>query len=309
MSLVRAPLNCALAEKLRGTVAVMGNFDGVHRGHQSLISEGMALAARLGRPLTAVTFEPHPRRVFRPDAPPFILTPLEAKAELLQEAGAEHVFALPFVEDLHRQTPQQFVEGVLHRVLGLAGVATGQDFQFGAGRAGSSETLAEIAGALGIKYQAITPVGDGEDKFSSSSARDALREGDLETARHVLGYDWFVDGMVVEGRKLARTLGFPTANVVLGDILRPRYGVYAVRAQIDGQLVPAIANIGVRPTVDGKEERLEVHLFDWTGDLYGKAIRCHFIAFIRDEEPMAGLDALKAQIAKDCAAARELVKS
>ncbi|MEM9840382.1 MAG: bifunctional riboflavin kinase/FAD synthetase [Pseudomonadota bacterium] len=304
MSLVRAPLHCALAEDLRGTAAVMGNFDGVHKGHKALISEGAKLAEKLGKPLSAVTFEPHPRRVFRADAPPFILTPLEAKAELLMQAGAEHVFALPFVEELHRQTPEEFVRQVLHEVLGLAGVATGQDFQFGAGRAGSSETLAQIAGSLGITYEAITPVGDGEEKFSSSSAREALREGNPQAAAQVLGYEWFLDGTVVEGRKLARTLGFPTANVVLGDVLRPRYGVYAVRAQIDDELIPAIANIGVRPTVDGKEERLEVHLFDWSGNLYGKTIRCHFAHFIRDEQPMAGLDALKAQIEKDSNAAR-----
>jgi len=307
VSLIRAPLACSLADDLRGAVAVMGNFDGVHRGHVALIGEGQKLADRLRKPLVAVTFEPHPRRVFNADAPPFILSPLEAKAELLAAAGIEHVFALPFVPELYSQSPTDFVAGVLHKTLGLAGVATGQDFQFGKGRAGSSETLAEIASSLGMAYEAIKPVGEGEEKFSSSQARAALRDGDPKTAAHVLGYDWFLDGTVTEGRKLARTLGFPTANIALGDVLRPRYGVYAVRADVDGETLPGIANIGMRPTVDGKEERLEVHLFDWDGGLYGKTLRCRFVDFIRDEQAMSGLDALKAQIAEDCLVARKML--
>lgn len=307
MTLVRAPLSCPVAEPLRGSVAVMGNFDGVHLGHRALIAEGRRLAERLGRPLSAVTFEPHPRRVFRPDAPPFILTPLAAKAELLEEAGCETVFALPFVEELHRQTPEAFVEEVLKSTLGLAGVATGTDFQFGAGRSGSSATLAKIAGSLGLTYKAIEPVGDGDEKYGSSAIRDALREGRPRDAAAMLGYLWFLDGEVSEGRRLARELGFPTANLVLGDVLRPLYGVYAVEVDLDQQRLPAIANIGVRPTVDGKEERLEVHLFDWDGDLYGRTIRCRFVEFIREEKPMASLDALKAQIGEDCRKARQVL--
>ena len=285
----------------------MGNFDGVHRGHLALIAEGQKLADKLGKPLSAVTFEPHPRRVFKADAPPFILTPLEAKADLLAAAGIANVFALPFVPELSSQSPEAFVSDVLHKTLGLAGVATGQDFQFGKGRAGSSETLAAIAGGLGMAYEAIAPVGDGEEKFSSSQARAALREGDPKRAAEVLGYEWFLDGTVTEGRKLARTLGFPTANIALGDVLRPLYGVYAVRVELDGDSLPGIANIGVRPTVDGKEERLEVHLFDWDGELYGKDLRCRFVDFIREERAMAGLDALKAQIAEDSAKARGML--
>lgn len=306
MTLVRAPLSCALSEELRGTVAVIGNLDGVHRGHQALIGEAKALAGRLGRPLSAVVFEPHPRRVFRPDAPPFLLSPLETKAELLERAGCEDVFALPFVEQLHTMTPEAFVQNVLHEVLGLVGIVTGKDFQFGAGRAGSSETLAEIAGNLGIHYKAIKPLGATGEKWSSSQAREALRQGRPDIAKDVLGYEWFVDGDVGEGRKLARSLGFPTANVTLGDVLRPLYGVYAVRAEVDGESHPAIANIGIRPTVDGKEERLEVHLFDWDGDLYGRKLRCHFVDFIRPERPMSGLDALREQIGKDSAEARRI---
>lgn len=307
MSLVRAPLACGLAANLRGRVAVMGNLDGVHRGHQALIERGKALAGRLGRPLAAVTFEPHPRRVFRPDAPPFVLTPLPVKAELLERFGCETVFALPFNEQLFRQTPDEFITGVLHEGLGLAGIVTGRDFQFGAGRLGTSDTLAEIAGHLGIHYEAIAPVGSSTEKFSSSRVRDHLAAGRPADARHVLGFDWFLDGEVVEGRRLARTLGFPTANVVLGDVIRPLYGVYAVRAEIAGRLFPAIANIGIRPTVDGREERLEIHLFDWQGDLYGRVLRCHVVEFIREERPMGGLDALKAQIAEDCLVARRIL--
>ena len=309
MTLLHAPLSCDLSDEYRGSFAVMGNFDGVHRGHQALIAEAKKTADSLGQRLSAIVFEPHPRRFFRPDEPPFLLTPLEAKAELLQRLGVETIFALPFGEELRTQTPETFVRKILHQVLGVTGVATGKDFQFGAGRSGSSETLAKIAEPLGISYQAIAPIGDTEEKFSSSQARQALREGDVARATEVLGYPWFVDGEVGEGRRLARSLGFPTANVTLGDVLRPLYGVYAVRAEVEGQSYGGVANIGVRPTVDGKEERLEVHLFDFDGDLYGKTIRTSFVSFIREERPMDGLDALKAQIAKDSDEARRMLLS
>lgn len=286
---------------------MLGNLDGVHKGHQALLKAGQEMANDVGAPLAAVTFEPHPRRVFNKDAPPFVLTPLAAKAELLEKAGAEHVFALPFIPELSSQTPEEFVRRTLYDTLGLKGILTGEEFQFGKGRAGDPAALAKLAKPLGMTAKAIAPVGKGEQKFSSSQAREALRQGKPQAAAEVLGYQWFLDGTVSEGRKLARQLGFPTANIVLGDVLRPLYGVYAVMAELGDQSFPAIANIGVRPTVDGQEERLEVHLFDWDGDLYGKALRCRFVQFLREERPMDGLDALKAQIAEDCLAARAVL--
>jgi riboflavin kinase/FMN adenylyltransferase len=284
-------------------VAVLGNLDGVHRGHQVLVAEAKTLADRIGAPLAAVTFEPHPRRVFQPEAPPFLLTPLEAKAELLEAAGVETVFALPFGPELSSQSPEAFVGETLAGTLGLEGIVTGADFQFGKGRAGNAETLAVLAGEIGLSYLSVAPVGTGELKWSSSQAREALRQGEPEVAAEVLGRPHFIDGEVSEGRKLARTLGFPTANVILGDEIRPRYGVYAVEAEVDGHRHGGVANIGVRPTVDGKEERLEVHLFGFSGDLYGRTLRTRFLSFIREERPMGGIDALKEQIARDSAAA------
>lgn len=309
MTLIHAPLSCDVTDEHRGSFAVMGNFDGVHRGHQTLIAEAKTIADREGKRLSAVVFEPHPRRFFKPDEAPFLLTPLNAKAALLERFGVETVFALPFGPDLREQSPETFVRKILHQVLGLSGVATGQDFQFGAGRSGSSETLAKTAEGFGMAYHAIAPIGDSDEKFSSSQARQALRAGDVARANEVLGYPWFVDGQIGEGRRLARTLGFPTANVTLGDVLRPLYGVYAVQVDVEGQAYGGVANIGVRPTVDGKEERLEVHLFDFDGDLYGKAMRTSFIGFIREERAMDGLDALKAQIAKDSEEARKLLRA
>jgi len=309
VTLIHAPLSCDVTDEHRGSFAVMGNFDGVHRGHQTLIAEAKTIADREGKRLSAVVFEPHPRRFFKPDEAPFLLTPLNAKAALLERFGVETVFALPFGPDLREQSPETFVRKILHQVLGLSGVATGQDFQFGAGRSGSSETLAKTAEGFGMAYHAIAPIGDSDEKFSSSQARQALRAGDVARANEVLGYPWFVDGQIGEGRRLARTLGFPTANVTLGDVLRPLYGVYAVQVEVEGQTYGGVANIGVRPTVDGKEERLEVHLFDFDGDLYGKAMRTSFIGFIREERAMDGLDALKAQIAKDSDEARKLLRA
>ena len=308
MSLVRAPLACPLRDALRGAVAVLGNLDGVHRGHRVLIDAASALAEREGAPLAAVTFEPHPRRAFDPDAPPFLLTTLEQKADLLAEAGCAHVFALPFGPPLAGLSPDAFVWDVLADTLGLRGVVVGNDFRFGAKRAGDAPGLIALAGAVGMTAEAVSVAG-GAQKWSSTTARQALRDGDPQAAASVLGRPFAVRGTVIEGRRLARTMDFPTANLDLGPYVRPAYGVYAVTARLPGgQSAGGVANIGVRPTVDGETERLEAHLFDWSGDLYGAEVEVALQAFIRPERPFDGIDALRAQIASDADAARAILR-
>ena len=305
MTLVRAPLGCAVREALRGAVAVVGNLDGVHRGHQVLLEAAADEARRQDAPLAAVTFQPHPRRAFTPDTPPFLLTTLPQKTDLLRAAGCQTVFALPFGDALYQLSPDAFVRDVLAGVLGLRGAVVGEDFRFGAKRAGDAATLTGLAARAGLTAR-IVAVAGGAQKWSSTTARHALREGRPADAATVLGRPFAIRGTVIEGRHLARTMQFPTANVDLGDYVRPAYGVYAVTARLpDGTEAGGVANIGVRPTVDGETERLEAHLFDWSGDLYGQEIEVALHAFLRSEMPFDGVEALRSQIAKDAAAARE----
>ncbi len=310
MSLVRAPLSCSLAPERRGAVAVLGNLDGVHRGHQALLGEARALARALSAPLAAVTFEPHPRRAFDPDAAPFLLTTLEQKAAILEGLGCKAVLALPFGPALSSRSPEAFVEEVLAGVLGLRGVVVGDDFCFGAKRAGDAEALARLGETHGIAVRALgVEGGEGGVKWSSTTARQALREGRPEEAMAVMGRPFAVRGEVLEGRRLARTMDFPTANMTLGELVRPAYGAYAVTAVTpDGARHGGVANIGLRPTVDGKTERLETHLFGYEGDLYGRMLTVELRAFLRGERAFEGVEALRAQIALDAEAARTALR-
>lgn len=296
-----------LPDTARGAVAALGNFDGVHLGHQAVMAEAAALARRLGAPAAAAVFSPHPRRVFQPDGEPFALMSEAQRVRALGGAGAQLVHHIPFDRALAAMTPERFVAEVLDDGLGLKGVVTGADFCFGKDRAGNAQVLKTLGAARGMTVAIADPVGAGvaAGKISSSDVRQALRDGDPERAAALLGRPFAIEGEVVEGDRRGRTLGFPTANVALGDYVRPAFGVYAVRVDLGGgEAVPGVANIGRRPTVEGLEARLEAHLFDVDANLYGRVISCALIAFLRAEQRFDGLDALKAQIATDCEAAR-----
>lgn len=286
-------------------VAAIGNFDGVHLGHQHLLARTRAFAETLGGRPGAVVFDPHPRRYFRPEDPPFLITAPDARDALLKAHGAEAVLTLPFNKDLASLTPQAFVETVLQDKLNLKGVVAGVDFRFGSGRAGDGAALKALgeAAGLGVLLVDVLAENPGAEKFGSSAVREALQAGAPERAAAMLGRAWSVSGTVVEGQKLGRTLGFPTANMRLGDIIEPRKGVYATRAVIGGETYGAVSNFGRRPTVGSDAPLLETHLFDFKGDLYGETVEVAFAAFLRDERKFDGLDALKAQIAEDCARA------
>lgn len=286
--------------------AAIGNFDGAHRGHRFLLERTIAFAASIGANPAVVVFDPHPRRFFRPDDPPFLITAPETRNALLRDAGAAEVFPLAFDKSLSSLAPEAFVRDVLKGRLDLAGVVSGRDFRFGAGRAGDAVGLAALCGAYGLRSLIVDPLTDQQhtDKIGSTAVREAIMSGAMDRAAAMLGRSWRVDGVVERGRQIGRTLGFPTANLTLGDLIEPRRAVYAVRAEADGRKYDAVANFGRKPTVGDGAPLLEVHLFDFSGDLYGRCIGVEFIAFLRDERKFDGLDALKAQIGADCIEAR-----
>ncbi|MDX5360558.1 MAG: bifunctional riboflavin kinase/FAD synthetase [Alphaproteobacteria bacterium] len=301
----------SLREDARGAVVAIGNFDGIHRGHQAVLARAREMAERRGAPFGLLTFEPHPRRVFKPDLPPFRLTSLRTKARLLAAMGADVLYAQAFNRTFASLSADAFVETVLARHMGVKGVVVGPDFHYGKGRGGNPAHLEAAAERLGFAVEVLDPVtSDLGEPFSSTLVRQYLSEGKVTRAALLLGRYWEIGGKVLGGRRLGRTIGFPTANLKLRDMLRPAYGVYAVRVEIEGEdgvWHPGVANLGVRPTVEGAdaEPLLEVHIFDRAPDLYGRHLRVAMVDFVRAERKFDGLDALKAQIARDCDAARE----
>jgi riboflavin kinase/FMN adenylyltransferase len=286
--------------------AAIGNFDGVHRGHKFLLKQATAFAATIGAAPAAVVFDPHPRRYFRPDDPPFLITTAETRNALLRGAGAAEVLALRFDKALSSLSPEAFVRDILKGRLNLAGVVTGKDFRFGAGRAGDAASLAVLCETTGMRTLIVDPLTDQQhtDKIGSTAIREALLSGAVDRAAAMLGRPWRVEGRVERGRQIGRTLGFATANLTLGELIEPRRAVYAVRAIIDGRRFDGVANFGRKPTVGNVAPLLEVHVFDFTEDLYDKKVGVDFIAFLRDERKFDGLEALKAQIAADCQEAK-----
>jgi riboflavin kinase/FMN adenylyltransferase len=306
--------NETVPDAARGAVAAIGNFDGVHRGHRAVIERTGALAAERGAPLGVVTFEPHPRQFMRPDDPPFRLTPAASRTRLLDGLGVDRLYALRFDEWLRGLTAEAFVTEVLARRLGLFHAVVGYDFTFGHDRTGNVDVLRAVAGRSGIGVTVVEPVAQGGEKISSSAVREHLRGGEPDKAAKLLGHTWEIEGEVVQGDQRGCLLGFPTANVAIPpESLVPNLGVYAVRVALADDAAPAwrngVANIGLRPTFGKDKVSLEAHVFDFDGDLYGKALRVAFIAFVRPEMKFAGLDALKAQIAADSETARKVLSA
>jgi riboflavin kinase/FMN adenylyltransferase len=279
----------------------------VHRGHQALVASAQQEARTLDAPLVALTFEPHPRRYFVPDTGPFRLTLLPAKVRLLAACGVQAVLAQRFDPAFAAIGAQAFVDNVLLQGMGARHVVCGYDFTFGARRSGNVERLREMAAERALGVTVLDPVMHEGEIYSSTRIREALRAGWASEASELLGHHWEIEGEVEKGDQRGRTIGFPTANVALGEHLRPRFGVYAVRALVNGEWRNGVANLGRRPTVGKLQENFEVHLFDFAGDIYGQVLRVQLIDFIRPEMKFSGLDALKAQIAADGEAARRLL--
>lgn len=293
-----------MPEALRGAILALGNFDGFHRGHQAVVGEALRWAKAEGRPGIVATFDPHPMQYFRPETPPFKLTTLDQRADLFAAAGADAMLVFHFDAAMAGMPAPQWAEGMISHHIGASGIVTGEDFTFGKGRGGNPEVLRE----RGVAARTVPPVLDHEGPISSTRIRSALQAGDCETAARLLTRPFAVRGVVQHGDKLGRTIGYPTANLDLGQYLRPRYGIYAVTARLpDGRVVNGAANLGIRPTFDPPKELLEPYFFDFSGDLYGQEIEVALHHFLRPEAKFDNLAALTAQMELDCAEARRLL--
>jgi len=300
-----------LPAHLRGGVVAIGNFDGVHRGHQSVLERALTEARRSGVPALVLTFEPHPRKVFRPEVPLFVLTPPPMKARLLAALGFAALVEQPFTRDFASLSAEAFVTDVLEKTLGISHAVTGFDFHFGKDRQGGPAFLMAAGERHGFGVTLVDAFRDeGAEVVSSSRIRELLAEGKVEEAAGLLGYRFTVEAEVIGGQQLGRTLGFPTANMRLSPEAGLKEGIYAVRfRRADGVLRDGVASFGRRPTVDDNgAPLLETYVFDFSGDLYGETCQVSFFSFLRPELKFDGLDALVAQIKKDEAEARALLK-
>lgn len=312
-----------LPDRLRGAAVAIGAFDGVHRGHQAVIAQARAAADRLGAPLAVVSFAPHPRRWFQPDAAPFRLMTPGQMARALEPPGVDRLYLLPFDADMAALTDEAFAREVLsgpqvarsavgqQNGLGIRHAVVGFDFTFGKGRTGSPEGLRRHGEALGFGVTVVDRVDDPDGlKLSSSGVREALKAGDMARAAAILGRPFAIEGEVIHGDKRGRTIGVPTANIAMGDYMRPAYGVYATRTRLpDGRVIDGVANLGVRPMFEIAQPLLEVWLFDFDGDLYGQTVETELVALLRGEMTFDSLDALKVQIDRDAEAARAVLVS
>ena len=309
MRILRHHRNLPLEAK--GAVVALGNFDGVHRGHRALIGQARLIAEATGRPLAALVFEPYPREFFRPDDEPFRLTSFRAKARLLSELGVEFLIVLGFDAAMAAKPAQDFVIDVLVGELGAAHVVVGEDFRFGKARSGDATVLAYMGEMEGFGVTVFRAVRENGEKISSSKVRAALKAGRPHEAARLLGHWWSVEGHVSPGDKRGRELGYPTANLKFEAMLEPAFGVYAVRArrQNADRTYQGVANFGVRPMFSLPAPLMEVHLFDFSGELYGELLSIELIAYLRGEQKFASIAALQAQMAADCAAARQILAS
>ena len=305
-----------LPETTRGAVLAIGNFDGVHLGHQQVIADARALAAAKNAPLGVMLFDPHPQQFFAPDAPPFRLTRLVTRAALLADLGVDFTLALPFDATMAACEAEDFISDILLAQLGVSAVCVGYDFCFGKGRRGNFAMLQDIGGEMGFETFATEAVlqPNSTSPFSSSAIRNFLRDGDPEQAAQLMGHAFAIEAEVQKGDQRGRTIGFATANMPLHHYVLPKFGVYAVSAEVldrafAGQTLKGVANLGMRPTVGTDKPRLESHFFDFEGDLYGANLRVSLLHFIRPEQKFDGLDALKAQISMDSDQAREMLGS
>ena len=291
----------------RGGVFALGNFDGVHHGHQAVVKTAIEKAKGMGIAACVLTLEPHPRSLFKPDIPPFRLTPEPVKIRLLHALGVDHIVVQPFTQAFSGLPATDFVNDILIKTYGVQHIIAGFDFVFGHQRLGNMKNLRSWLAPHGIGVTEVTPFRDsGGEIMSSSRTREALQKGDLATAERILGRPWSISGIIQHGAQRGRALSVPTANVFLGDYLRPRFGVYAIQARPVGahNTIEGVANIGVRPTVDGSTETLEFHLFDFHNDIYGQEWEVELIDFIRPEQAFSGLDTLQNQIMQDIATAK-----
>jgi riboflavin kinase/FMN adenylyltransferase len=304
----RLTLDGGIPDNLKGSIVALGNFDGFHLGHQAVVGRAIQRGFHERRPVIVATFDPHPVKFFKPDVPPFRLTTLDQRQALFAHAGADAMLVFHFDKALAVTAAEDFVGEVLAKQIGAAGVVTGDDFTFGRGRKGDVEALRTLGEKSGIVAEAVAPVALGELRISSGRIREALEAGDTAVATKLMSRDFAIEGVVQDGDKRGRDLGYPTANLELGDYQRPKYGIYAVRVTLEDRSEhPGVASLGVRPTFEPPRELLEAHLFGFDGDLYCQRIEVALHAFIREEMKFDSADALVAHMRKDEATARKLL--
>lgn len=290
------------APPTKGAVIALGNFDGVHRGHQFLIEQTRAIAKKSGAPSAVLTFEPHPVSVLKKDIPPFRLTPFHLKASLLKDLGIDILYVCRFNEELSKMAAPDFVAELLIKKLGAKHLVTGDNFIFGHKRSGSTALIESLSATLGFGYTKVHNVEEAGTSVSSTGIRQILAAGKPENAAQMLGRNHVIEGRVVTGAKRGRELGFPTANIRLKSHFRPLYGVYVVQVQIEGDTLwyPAVANLGINPMFKLDAPVLEVHIFDWNRNIYGKSLRIQLLSFLRPEQKFESISALTQQMELDC---------
>ena len=302
----------SLSPQNRGAVVALGNFDGVHLGHQAVLAAAKREASSLGVPFGVLVFEPHPREFFRPDGEDFRLTPMPVKARVLVALGADIIYALPFDTEMAAKLAQEFVIDVLIRGLQIVHAVVGEDFRFGRGRSGDASVLGYMGEMEGFGTTSVRPVIGAEGEISSTHIRELLRHGRPEEAAKMLGRSWAVQGRVRPGDQRGRSIGFPTANLALDGYLKPALGIYAIKIEVlsgafAGKWFDGVGYVGKRPTFGKTDIILEANLFDFKGDLYDAEISVEMRAFIRYDQKFDGVEALMAQMAKDAEKARALL--
>jgi len=297
----------AVAQALRGAVIAIGNFDGVHRGHQQLIAQARDMARARGVPAAILTFSPHPRAFFAPDTPFFRITPQPERVRVMRRLGLDGVIIRRFDAALAATRAQDFLTRFILEEIGASGVVVGHDFHFGKGREGNPQILQAFCAAHDIACNVVPVVEETGGAISSSAIRAALTEGDITAANRLLGYRWFVTAPIRHGEKRGRNLGYPTANMALRDACALRHGIYAVRMAVNGALHDGVASFGRRPTFDDGAPLLETFLFDFSGNLYGAQADVEFLAFLRPETRFESAQALIAQMDDDSARARTVL--
>jgi riboflavin kinase/FMN adenylyltransferase len=290
-----------------GAVVALGNFDGLHLGHRAVIEKAVALAHAARRPAMVMTFEPHPRRVFKPSLPPLRLMPLQEKLQLLEAVGVGFVRIVRFSRAFSETAPEDFVTRYLHEALCVSQVVTGEDFVFGHNRGGNVAMLKAMADTLGFAAATCPPVEVEGGRCSSTRIREALSEGDVALAGTLLGRPYRVTSRVRAGDQRGRVLGFPTANLLPPPVFLPALGIYAVKARVCGRHAKGVASLGIRPDFPLKHPLLEVHLFDWHEEIYGERMEVEFVHYLRPEQKYGNVEQLKAQITEDCSKAKSLL--
>ena len=303
-----------LPSDARGAVLTLGNFDGVHLGHQAVIAEARRIAQESGRPLGVLTFEPHTKAFFQPDMPPFRLTPLRVKLHALEALGVDYVVTLAFDETLAAVSAEAFAADVLSRDLGISHAVAGGNFRYGHRHAGTMETLAAAGAEHGFGVTRVAPVSAPSGTvYSATAIRKFIAHGDLHQAAALLGRPFEIDGRVITGDKRGRELGFPTANLKITEYMRPAYGIYAIRALVDrpgsAAWIDGVANLGIRPMWRTEEPMLEAHLFDFSEDIYGQVLRVRLIERLRPEAKFESIEELVDQVDRDKIAAREALRA